>query len=119
MLYDEQSYADFDPKTKLQELVQKEFKLLQVLRHISRRQKLQFLQFPDPKFKDSKIEKKFFESLTWGPQIQRFKDSKIAKIQRFKESKTQRLQRSSLNLLLGDWGFDSKNFYLGTGASIQ
>ena len=118
---------------------------LEVLRQIARRQKLQFFaisrpqiqRFKDSKvekkffeskppqnskiqrFKDSKVEKKFFESKPQNPnsKIQRFKDSKVekkffeSKPPKFKDSKIQRLKRSSLNLSLGVWGFDSKNFF--------
>ena len=85
---------------------------LEVLRQIARRQKLQFFTISRPqiqRFKDSKVEKKFFESkppkfkdskiqrfkgwkeVLWieAPKIQRFKDSKVEK--KFFESKPQNL----------------------------
>ena len=112
---------------------------LEVLRQIARRQKLQFFAISRPqiqRFKDSKVEKKFFES-----KPPKFKDSKIqrlkrsslnrspqnSKIQRFKgwkevlwieapkpkfkDSKIQRLKRSSLNRSPKPQVKDSKNFF--------
>ena len=110
---------------------------LEVLRQIARRQKLQFFAISRPqiqRFKDSKVEKKFFESkpqtqnskiqrfkgwkeVLWieAPKIQRFKDSKVEK--KFFESKPQTPSERFKELLFNLWIFESLN--LGFGASIQ
>ena len=88
---------------------------LEVLRQIARRQKLQFFAISRPqiqRFKDSKVEKKFFES-----KPPKFKDSKVEK--KFFESFTWGLGLRFKELLFNLWifeslnfgGFDSKNFF--------